>query len=354
VFALLVLCVGIFESKVLYIRNCILIEQNSHRNPFQTASTFWRDRLAENGYAANDFQATLFVGFFHIGSEKLYIDRSGFDSGKAMEIAYQTGLPLINSMLSRTSVSQTLQLAQAVCHSTLHKTYPSFLNEKNILLITNEKDLIPQEKYLISKSKFIYEVGNLKLFSLPVSAYHDTQQVLQDHFREIKQMYYFDTTYQYYAERPIQLFYKDNFDDHASPETFEGGGSYYEEWGGDVLAEIPVNISSLIWIEISYWAKTYVETTAYPNIKLKFLDAQGSIIKEAGVNPKYSADVKGDWVRAAGNFDVPVHCKKLVLQVSKDKLVNFDNLLVRHTAYDVIYDVSGDSSFQFNNYPIRK
>ncbi|MFN0276644.1 MAG: hypothetical protein ACKVPJ_12935 [Chitinophagales bacterium] len=353
-FITFLLAFSILETNVNFVRNKKLILHTSNHNPFKVGSDNWKEILVKNNSSADDFQATLFLGFFLNGSEKLYVDRSAYDGGKAMEIAYQTGLPLINSMMSRTSVSQTLQLAQVVSHSTIKKTYPMLISKKDILLITNDKEITRQEKYLLANSKFICQEGHLKLYAMPVSILDDTQHFLQEDFIHKKQTWYFNPVCQYYAEKPIQLFYSHEFEQNLSPEPFYGKGSFYSENGGGLVAEIPVQISEVIWIEVSVWAKTYAETTAYPYMKVKFIDAKNKIIKETSVNPKFSTDVINAWVRAAENFDVPPECKKIILEASNDKMINFDNLLVRHTAYDVIYAVVNDSTFTFNNYPIGK
>lgn len=63
-FITLVCILAAVETNTTYIRNCKAFEKNSQHNPFLSGANFWRDRLSENGYTPDDFQATLFVGFF--------------------------------------------------------------------------------------------------------------------------------------------------------------------------------------------------------------------------------------------------------------------------------------------------
>ncbi|MBC8048413.1 MAG: hypothetical protein H7Y00_16555 [Fimbriimonadaceae bacterium] len=355
VIAIFFAVIAVIECKNIITNKSNLIKQNANRNPFDIGSTYWTSVLLDKGYAFDNFQAVLFVPFFLNGSEKLYIDRSGYDSGKAMEIAYHTGLPLINSMSSRTSISRTLEVAQIVGHGTIKdKPIKQKLSEKNILLITTEKNITSSEKYLLNQSTFIGQQANIKFYSMPVTALQNTQHYVIDHFMEKRDSFFHSSNPDYYAEDSLQIFYTNDFDDLQSPEAFIGTGSLYIEGGKKEIAEIPVNISDTIWVEISFWAKTYIETTAYPYLQVCLLDENGKIIKKTGADPKLSADIVHDWVKGAESFDIPPMCKKLVIEIKDAKMINIDNVLLRHTAYDVFYGVESDGSFLFNNYPIGK
>jgi hypothetical protein len=356
--AIIMLCllflITIYDVQTVCSRNSKLVHNNARTNPFYVKDAFWQQFLASNNYQTEDFQALLSLGFFLNGSEKLYIDRSGYDMGRAMEIAYQTGLPLINGMMSRSSLSQSLQLAQTVGHSTIDKTIRNLLNQKDILIVTNEKELSAQEKYLITKAKFIGQHSNLKLYAMPVSALENTQESLVSHFVNNRNMMYYDSVHQYYAEQPIALLYKNNFDSLTAPDAFEGTGAFFRESGSFFMADIPVEVQETIWIEISFWQKAYQQTTAFPSLQVSFYDNNAKLLKSGSVNPKFSSDIIGDWVRGSENFDVPPACKRITLQTNTDKMIHIDNLVVRHTAYDIFYDVLNPAQFTFNNYPVGK
>lgn len=350
-FIAIVFCISLLEANTMLNNQKRILDHNSSRNPLALTNTFWTSVLTSNGYSFSDFQSILFVPYFLNGSEKFYIDRSGYDSGKAMEIAYQTGLPLIDGMMSRTSVSQTLQLAQLDGSSLLKKDIIKKLSDKKILLITNEKELTGSEKYLISRSAFIGQQAHLKFYAMPVEALDDTQNILQDYFRSNKDSLYYSESAQFYAEQPLQLFYRNDLDDRTSDEPFMGAGSLNTD-KKVIVAEIPVQVQDTIWAELSCWVKAYTETTAFPTLNADLLDANGERLHQYAANAKFSSDVQGHWVRASENFPIPPACVRIRLETNDSRLINMDNILLRHTAFDAFYGLNDDGSFRFNNYPI--
>lgn len=349
-----ILCLSINETRLHANKTKMDLGKTEAHNSFNPSNQIWKNVLAENGYQTNQFQSILFLPFFHNGSEKLYIDRAGNDQAVAMAIAYQTGLPLIDCMMSRTSVSQTLSVAQIVSSSLIEKPIVKELKNKDILLIANTKNLAPEEKYLLSKSKKICEYAQFKFYAMPLSALENTSHFVQEGFATKKIEMYHDSIFNYYSNNPIQLFYKQDFDSLSSCNTFSGAGSLILNNEEKTIAKIPVKIAQTIWVEISFWANTYPETAAYPYLKYDCFDAENNSISSGEVNPKLSSNIKDTWVRASMDFELKPECVRLELKTSKSKQLNFDNLLVRHTAYDIIYDVKNDSSFMFNNYPVGK
>lgn len=100
--------------------------------------------LNDNGQSLDDFQAILGLPFFHIGSEKLWIQEVG--EGKTMweggSISMLTGLPLINVMMSRTSWSSTFELVQIVDGVWNEKTILQQFDSRPILLMVNSQQTL--------------------------------------------------------------------------------------------------------------------------------------------------------------------------------------------------------------------
>lgn len=321
-------------------------------NIFNGKSTTFIDALHYAGTEPHAFQAILYIPFYHQGSEKLYVDRTLGDLS-SFEIAFQTGLPLIDAMMSRTSIGQTLHVAQIVSHPAIDKTDLPPLNDKDILLVVNPELLRPTERYLIDRSRYICDWFHLKCYALPVSALQNTQEPLKQYFETYRDSLRAFAGGAYYGPDSISVFYRNSFEDRTSPDPFMGKGSLYSEKQAQFLLDtIPIHTDVPIWFELSCWTKAYRQTSAFPYINIDMIDEQGRRYKVQSVTSKLSTDVIGKWVRGSENFEITPQCRALILYTSLDKWINMDELVLRHTAFDVFYGIAGDSAFIYNNYPV--
>jgi hypothetical protein len=110
----------------------------------------------------SDYQAIITNPFFHVGSENsMFFDKK--DALKqSLQLSVQTGLPLINSMLSRNSLKQTI-----VCTQLAHPLYTNclkfyhYLPNKKPLLLLESKGYLGESNYNLNAisdwSNVVYE-----------------------------------------------------------------------------------------------------------------------------------------------------------------------------------------------------
>jgi hypothetical protein len=246
-----------------------------------------------------------------------------------------------------------LQLAALTGHPAINKNLPSQFNKKPLLLITDDTQFTAGENYLIRKAELLGKVQSYTFYKLPVHAALNSQQDVIHYYQKEKNAFRYFEAPNYFGRDSIFIFYHNNFETYYSPEPFKGAGSLYsKELKRIFISDIQVNIQDTIWIEISYWAKSYIETPAYPSIDVCFLDGQDNILKSSAVAAKTSTDIIGDWVRASENYELTPSCKKIRLSTTESEYINFDELVVRHTAFEIFHNVENDSTFSFNNYPV--
>lgn len=353
--ATLIIATALFmqgRETFLYVNKLSLSSKNNRtENPFIEKNNFYARQLESAGVKADNFQALLFFPSFFQGSEKLYIDRTNGDYREALKVAYQTGLPLINQMLSRTSVGQSMSLASLLGHPALEKTIPAGFNDKPILLISTGKDLVKGEHYLLDNSKEIASAGQLHFYVLSLNSFKNEPDLFKDYFSAEKDSL---TNFGNYLSLDSNLiFYRNSFEANFSPEPFSGEGSYYfDHHKRTLIAEVPVQTDHTIWVELSYWAKAYHTTTGFPTVKMDLLGSHDELRNEYSVSAKFSTDIIGDWCRGADNFEIVPEVKKIRIFIAEADHVNIDELVLRHTAFDMFYDVEGDSGFIYNNYPV--
>ena len=129
--------------------NDFISEFNSVKRQIRRFTLSYNSREILNNY--DDYQAILCLPYFHIGSEKLNMEeRSTFND--AIEISLKSGLPLINTMLSRTSISQTKKQVKLLSNNN-QKSVLEDLNNQPILVVKGtEKLLRSNEKKFVSKA----------------------------------------------------------------------------------------------------------------------------------------------------------------------------------------------------------
>ncbi len=133
------------------------------------------NKLPENSWInninTNEFQAILSVPFFHIGSEMYWIDAPGDMVKNSFIVSWKTGLPLIPVMLSRTSLSQTMQALVLYFEPQSEYEILKKFNNKDILLLhQNNAELNPNEQRFINYASLIDSNKYYSVYRLPVDS----------------------------------------------------------------------------------------------------------------------------------------------------------------------------------------
>ena len=334
------------------------MQKNNAVNPFSPSANIFEDIFSDTDQKAENFDAILFLPSFFQGSEKLYIDRTVGGFQYAMELSYETKLPLVNYMMSRTSFSQTLNNVQIVSHPYLNNSSKEgVFNSQRLLLAVYNKPLNAGEQFLVDhatefarRDNFTFYVFDTKILREKGDkiAIWDYSQ-LKDSLSE-----YTTNGIPYFSEEPLKLFYRNTFDEQINPDTFNGKGSFLSDRKPRQMAEIPVETVEPFWAEISFWAKSGITSMAYPYIDVYFLNEKSEILRAVSVAPTLSSDVSDGWVRASENYEILPAVKRIRIVCSSDSPVNFDELVVRHTAYSAYYDIISSEKFSVNNYIIGK
>lgn len=358
IFIAVPLILQITDTYGYFVTTAKRMQKHNAVNPFSPSANTFGDIFSGTDQKRENFDAILFLPSFFQGSEKLYIDRTGGGFQYAMELSYETKLPLVNYMMSRTSFSQTLNNAQIVANPLINNTSgEGVFAAQHLLLAVMDKPLTAGEKYLTEHAtKFAQRDGFTFYFLNTAIVKEKGDKIAIAEYAGLKDSLekYPYSGGEYFSEKPISLFYRNAFDQPVNQNSFLGTGSFESDHEKKVMAEIPVETNEPIWIEISFWAKSGITSMAYPYIDVYFLDEKDKILQAASIAPTLSTDIMNGWVRAAENYEILPSVKKIRISCSDDSPVNFDELLVRHTAYNAYYDVISPEKFMVNNYIIGK
>ena len=154
------------------------------------------DNLAENNRWINqinteEFQSILPMPFFHIGSEVYWIDAPDETVKNTFIVSWKTGLPISATMLSRSSIPQTMKLLEYYFEPIEQKSILNDLpNTKDFLLLYSLDESLTKVEQLYKKYAIpIAQNNSYEVLSLPIDSIKqmtiDYQEELTHEFEKL-------------------------------------------------------------------------------------------------------------------------------------------------------------------------
>lgn len=290
--------------------------------------------LTNAGYKPDDFQAILQLPIVAIGNETVGESRGFWTMNESIHASMETRLPQMTFAMSRTSVSQGMDLIELISPPYFEKTRLALCNEKPLLLLCNEKHTSPNEKYWISKAKHIGNVNDISLFAFPIEI-----------MREIHS-----------PSDPVNSVcrsWNDGFESTPSDTTFTGNGSLYID-----------KAQTLIWTTIdtaqternyifSFWAYIDNKHASLPVPRIKETTAEGQVTYDTGWHREGLVweCAYNDWIEVRFPFVLKGGNRRYELFIDNAGPV-VDQLLIRHEA-DTCVQMT-DEFRLYQNVPVVK
>ncbi|WP_026464079.1 hypothetical protein [Adhaeribacter aquaticus] len=308
----------------------------------------FKEILNTNGYNPEDFQAILPFPYFTAGSEKIT-----FQPLKAMPIAMaasiQTSLPLINGMMSRTSLEVALKTIQLLSNNIIQKELIDYFpSDKPILLIVVKGDLQYFEKDLIQKGELIFISNSLSLYKLPLSAFKENNiEKEYKEFLERKDSLY-KTNVIYTTDSSSSYIYS-GFNNNKSTKFLFTEGALTAKVGPLQLYKgLVPNVKSgnkqyvcSVWVNLS--AKS-------PLGNLKYIQTNelNQIVDSKDIAISNCIEIYKDWVNVSFSFKLQSPNNKIRIFIEGKDIIA-DEFLVRPSNHK-IYMITPQKYVIFNNY----
>ncbi len=307
-------------------------------------NSFYNSIINETDYKTDDFQCILSLPYFEVGSEKFYLENG--DPYLAMKLCYQSGLPMINKLMTRSSISQTLLTVQCAGDSLLPKTIFKILpSKKPVLLVVNNLPLTNGEQFLIRHSTPIYSNHNLKLYAL----YPDTilNQKPMQHY--IAQSSISDST-RIVTDTASHLTGL-NYVAYPSQKDFVSY-TLTASLGNNTLLDSIFSISNDSIIDLSFWMKVDRIKAAFPYIRVEVFDEKGDkYYHDDEIHPKLLSSVYQDWLRIHYTMTLPINTFRLRITLPNSDHVVVSRLLLRQSNIHYPEQIGGKLAW-FDNYPV--
>lgn len=305
-----------------------IFNQNKY---FQTDTTPFTDQLDKARHHVDDYQAILALPLFLVGPNKVQVTTGVWPAREAISVSYETGLPLMDVMMSRTSESQALDLLEFVSPVN-YKRRMEAMDERPILVISQEKALNAIERQFVAKSELLFEYKDRNIYACTMDdALH--QPAITDSL---------------IAQTAALLRSKQVITNHWNEEgapAFAGSAGKAidkgEIWSGQV-------VDTMIY-EVSFWINIYDSPAARPHIQFEKWTEEGQRVYKGHFKYEVTHAVQGDWMRVHWEFNgLPTDTFKVLID-SKDRII--DELLIRPIDTPVVTRSAED--LLFNNYLVK-
>jgi len=291
--------------------------------------------LASAGHKPEEFQAILQLPIVAIGNETMGVARGFWTMREGIHASMETGLPMIDYAMSRTSVSQGLDIIELISSPYFEKRRANALDDRPILLLCEEEFVIPAERKLIDKANKIGTYQSMTLYSLPVSVLKtislpimpsDNKDVICDGWYKGFEEFKCDTSMTGEGALPITTapFSIWSYTDTAKAER---------QW------------------EVSFWSHIDNLRGVMPVPRMMETDPHGTITQNTGLGRETVpwAEAYGEWIQASFPLMTKGNGYKYELFIENPGPV-IDNLLIRPVGDTCILHFP--EMILYNNLPI--
>ena len=291
--------------------------------------------LQQAGYTPDSFQAILQFPLVAIGNETFGVARGFWTFREGVHASTETGLPMIDYAMSRTSLSQGADIIELISTPYSTKQRGQLLNDKPILLVCEEEFIIPAEKRWIDQAKKIGTYQTITLYALPSQVFKqkslpmipaaDTIGTCEGWFLDFEQ-YPCDTTMSGKGALPIK----------QAP---------YSIWNMTDTAS-----TERQWI-VSFWSRVDNVKGAVPVPRMMETGPDGTVLRNTGMHRESIAwaEAYGHWLEINFTWNTLGKGYKYELFIDNTGPV-IDNLLIR-PAGDTCIHIQ-DELILYNNLPI--
>ena len=261
---------------------------------------FFKDHIHPNFFAQEyheeipqpeRYQAILSIPKMMYWTDNFISEDNFFTQFYSMSLSLQSGLPLVNAMLSRMSIGQTAEAIELISHPYIEKSLPEkFPSNKDILIVlgAQHQPLTIGEEHLIQQGEKIAEREWYSLYTLNI-----------EDFRAI----FPDTS----GQEPLWHEGYDNLDQTYG--YFKQGALKLEKGQHlilDYTSDLDTNYQFSAWIKIDH-TRYGVGSFAY-----RIYDKQGILKYENIPDVRKSGNVHDSWIRAEHSFPMSKEDRVLI------------------------------------------
>ena len=312
----------------------------------------WESFLHDHHFDKSDFQAILALPFFHVGTEKVWVD-ADWVLTMGTKAALQLRLPIVDVMLSRSSWSQAeKQLKIAAGPYAGKPILDDIRSNKPFLLMRLDFDTLdPDQKYLLQACDPIGHFSQCYVYACYPDRLRKLAVANADSIaRTLHYMHSEDT-----CVTNAGAWYVQHFDSSSSGEAFFGAGAMPGIGGAEAsIGAFPVKVSGDSQLyEFSCWFLLDERNARSPFVTLQMICGSG--MPDTAFT-RQSVDNKGMWFRDSKYFYIhknvtAVRCSLINVPCPAYKAM--DEVMLRPSDA-VIVSRAADGSVMVNNHLLNE
>ncbi len=284
------------------------------------------------------YQALIPMPYYHIGSENIWID-GGCDIVPASFIAIKNSkLPGMGVMLSRTSISQTVENVSLMLGPSASRLHPDrFPSQKPFLLMAARCDVLSDhERQMIGRSRWIDSTGSFDLYEMPFYAFRNIADSLAEVIaHEYDSLTLFDHMGFKTTDSVLNFQFR-SFDSIPNTAAFEGKGCFQgkaKDINEIFSGKVPAGDTARTYV-LTFWMDN-VRSDLYPRtvVILTETDSSGNVVfRETYQAFKNFTMIEGNWALVRLKFRLKSPENILSVSVKntalRNKPLQIDNLLI--------------------------
>jgi hypothetical protein len=328
------------------IQNKMFSSVNKHNEGKTFLNTNWQAVMAEHNLATAQYRALIAIPFFTVGNEKAGFSGTEKSVFNALAFTYSTGMPMVNYMMSRTSVSEGLNITAIMSHPILHNFYfYQFEDEKPFLIMVTPDALAPFEESFLANAKYLFTYNEIRFFSLNPAVFYKGYKQYNDSITRVP--VYESKLKDVFATTPKLGFFK------------------YDKYEGiNLLINIPVDeqvlngkqllfdgkINSSDSIEISFWTRSQTAINRFANLLVTEKDPTGNIVYHYNSHLEPYPQINSECRRVALTYKPKAKENSVLIEAegSAYKLASF--LMFERPNH--VYLPTEDEMVIWDNYPL--
>jgi len=328
--------------------------ESNYRNFFSSGGEDWNTWLSGKGWSPGRFQAVAGLPYFHIGSEKLGLQRNDYPTtmNYSARLCMQTGLGMTDVMMSRTSWSQSFEQVAFYDGPFTPKPLARRLDMRPLLLLVNTHHPLSEgEQYMLRYARLIGRRWDVDLYTLNVADMLAGDRRYTDSCIGLA----LQSDRQEGLLPPAGFSYSAHFDHDKATASFAGAGALPagEQYKKPFLTvPFPADAGDSLFI-FSTWMHCFPGRPEMPSIYFEELDARGNIIYSDSYFANHSNFVLHHWYKAEQAVPVKKGTRELRFYASggRKEYLALDELLIRPAGSLYFYKAS-DSLILLNNRPV--
>lgn len=299
------------------------------------------------GIKYNDYQAIMPLPYYNVGSDNFWWALRYFAGNRSQTMSMQTGLPMTSAMLTRTSVSQTINQLQMLMEPYRKPRIIDDYRDQRPLLIVFDEQEAPQEEttwgYLLKELPLVYTDQTLKFYRLDLDIY---DRKIAERRQEIVDLLAKDTLHKvndFYSTQPALDFVYDAMDGSPAANAYMGSGGYEGKMGDEnLIFEGTIPAAKPGVYVFSMWM--FINHDLYPRTDFLVVESDPAT---GGMRKQYTAQSRevlkcidnNGWALMEFPFEVQAADSKFRLTFNNRNLrrdpIYVDELLIRPAGTDI-------------------